>query len=693
MKTVGEHDISKNEAWRIVSGKPFVQYSRLFRNLNLTENRRINVDAENPEAQALTKTFCDLYWARDTDENYLKFVQGHQEGRISYPMAPKDVSLYNFASDFNAHWRPSQRAWVPKPTPIFHYVPAPTNEKFRQPYCETTLLLHKPGTTPANMVEGFDDAEAALLDFVTNDERCPKVVRDEHLNSLKMTEEDVQQLLVNVEDLVPAPGSQNVQVNQDDWMIGLGDPIKVTDINDPEPEMEDFDDENVETEWDKDADWTADRQLLGMDNQQIKDAGDWVKQQRVVGDLDTAEEELIDIDSLNPDQRAIYNAVMDAVLTDGEQKLVDISGGAGTGKSYLIRALLQRSEKRIKIAAPTGCAAQQFAGGQTIHSMLRIPPKMGCKQLEDLSPVALKELQSAFKETRALIIDEKGMIGLGRLKQIDGRLKEIRPLSKNKAFGGITIVLAGDFRQLPPVGDLPLFSTKGGQIHQGLGRNLYRMFDQSSYLLRSQMRQQGEENALFREQLERLATGNFTQADWTAWSGQNYDTMDRDVQETFYNTATMLCAKKMDSVQFNLTHLRKTGNPVAKLSAVNSRGAAAYEADHANGLRNKVYLAKGAKIVLTSNIWPEAKLVNGTKGTVAYMVFREQQQALPDLVICHFPEYTGPTFIPGQDKMVPIAPMQASWTVKGQQFSRTQYPLMLGWAITIHKGQGVIILL
>ena len=302
----------------------------------------------------MSKNFCDIYWARETDDNYLRFVQNYEEGRVSYPMAPEDVSLYNFAGDFTASWTPSPKLHVPKPTPMFHYVPVPTNEKFRPTYCETTLLLHKPGTTPINMIDGFDSAEAALLDFVTNDVRCPKVVRDEHLKSLKMSEEEVEQLLINVEDLVPAPGSQNVRVEQEDWMMGLGDPIKETDINDPEPELEDFDDENVETEWDKDADWTSDRQLLCMDDAQIKDASDWVKQQRIVGDLDTAEEESIDIDTLNTDQRAIYDAVMDAVMTDGEQKLVDISGGAGTGKSYLIRALLQRSEKRIKIAAPTG---------------------------------------------------------------------------------------------------------------------------------------------------------------------------------------------------------------------------------------------------------------------------------------------------------------------------------------------------
>ena len=123
----------------------------------------------------------------------------------------------------------------------------------------------------------------------------------------------------------------------------------------------------------------------------------------------------------------------------------------------------------------------------------------------------------------------------------------------------------------------------------------------------------------------------------------------------------------------------------------------------ANCLRNKLYLAKGAKVVLTSNIWPQvhplllacltlilfqAKLVNGSKGTVEYMIYKEQGQSLPDLVICHFPDYTGPSYLPGQEKMVPLAPLQASWTAKGQQYSRTQYPLILGWAITIHKSQG-----
>jgi hypothetical protein len=70
----------------------------------------------------------------------------------------------------------------------------------------------------------------------------------------------------------------------------------------------------------------------------------------------------------------------------------------------------------------------------------------------------------------------------------------------------------------------------------------------------------------------------------------------------------MLCAKKKDMADFNLYHLKKTGQLIARLKAVNSTGAATFDADHAQGLKNTTYLSKGAKIVLTSNIWVKFQL-------------------------------------------------------------------------------------
>ena len=300
-------------------------------------------------------------------------------------------------------------------------------------------------------------------------------------------------------------------------------------------------------------------------------------------------------------------------------------------------------------------------------------------------------MQDQFKETRALIIDEKGMIGLGRLAQISSRLKEIRPEYADQDFGGLTILLAGDLRQLPPIGDLSMYSEKGGDSIQYLGRTLYRLFDKNSFSLTSQMRQQGDENAGFMSELERLATGEFSVVDWRHWQRQTYDTMDADAKDNFYQNATLLCAKKKDSVAFNHHHLKLTNNPIAKLSAKNSRGAASFDADQAQGLRNQIYVAKEAKIVLTSNLWPEAKLVNRSQVTVKYIIYKDGRKDLPDLILCNFSDYIGPSFLPGEDHLVPIAPIEATWFSRNSPFSRMQYPLILSWALTIHKAQGRIL--
>lgn len=63
----------------------------------------------------------------------------------------------------------------------------------------------------------------------------------------------------------------------------------------------------------------------------------------------------------------------------------------------------------------------------------------------------LATLQRSFDETQLLVIDEKSMVGAITLFQIDQRLREAKPERADMAFGGISVVLMGDFNQLPPV--------------------------------------------------------------------------------------------------------------------------------------------------------------------------------------------------------------------------------------------------
>ena len=239
--------------------------------------------------------------------------------------------------------------------------------------------------------------------------------------------------------------------------------------------------------------------------------------------------------------------------------------------------------------------------------------------------------------------------------------------------------------------DIPLYSKRKGTNAQNLGAVLYKLFDNSSFCLLAQMRQAGSENETFREQLERLANGKFSIQDWESWRYQEFATMSEQDKSMFTNEATMLCARKADMTSFNTHHLKNTGNPITKLKAENSPGASAFDSESAQGLRNSLYLSKGAKVVLTSNLWTEAKLVNGSNGTVEFLVYKEGTIAgrdLPSIVICKFPDYTGPSFLPGTDRLVPIVPKRVTWYSKGVQYSRSQYSLILSWALTIHKSQG-----
>ena len=109
------------------------------------------------------------------------------------------------------------------------------------------------------------------------------------------------------------------------------------------------------------------------------------------------------------------------------------------------------------VAAPAG-RASNYIGGCTIHSLLHLMNK------SNLKVVQLRMLQSKFEKTVYLIIDEYSLIMLGckMLNMVDCRLRQIK-CKPNELFGGLSIRLAGDYKQLPPVCDTCLWDTS--KIH------------------------------------------------------------------------------------------------------------------------------------------------------------------------------------------------------------------------------------
>ena len=249
---------------------------------------------------------------------------------------------------------------------------------------------------------------------------------------------------------------------------------------------------------------------------------------------------------LNGNQKQIYDK---AILhcqqylggLDPAPFLLNIDGTAGTGKSFLIDAITQTMapllednfmmhKKPISLVmrlASTGVAAFNI-GGRTYHSALGLGVDDGRSRMAGESQIA--RLQEERRGIRYLIIDENSMIGQTGLGKIEERLWEI----EGAALGGLSVMLVGDFGQLPPVADTPLFNgcpatnTSAHSRLASLGFMVDREFDKSITL--SQVMHQDGQDALsiaFRDRLGRLRDRKATAEDHALLSTCFWSSLDR----------------------------------------------------------------------------------------------------------------------------------------------------------------------
>ena len=121
-----------------------------------------------------------------------------------------------------------------------------------------------------------------------------------------------------------------------------------------------------------------------------------------------------------------------------------VTGKAGTGKSHLLQYLKKHSKKNLVVAAPTGVAAI-VVGGQTIHSLFKLPPTLLDQEHLPVDPRTRKLLSVV----ELIIIDEISMV---RADLMDAINRVMQISKKNRVpFGGAQIVMFGDPYQLPPI--------------------------------------------------------------------------------------------------------------------------------------------------------------------------------------------------------------------------------------------------
>ena len=172
--------------------------------------------------------------------------------------------------------------------------------------------------------------------------------------------------------------------------------------------------------------------------------------------------------SMNMMQRNVFNFVrnwcVNKVKGDNSPPFnIFLTGGAGTGKSHVIKALMYEASKILRptttspedmtvlLVAPTGTAAFNI-GGRTVHSAFHLPTRGLSKTYVPLGEDLLTGLRAKYEHLEIVIINEISMVSKGMLNYISGRLDQLKRNKSSSWFGGISILAVGDFYQLPPVG-------------------------------------------------------------------------------------------------------------------------------------------------------------------------------------------------------------------------------------------------
>ena len=169
-------------------------------------------------------------------------------------------------------------------------------------------------------------------------------------------------------------------------------------------------------------------------------------------------------------QREIYDLVKRDFENKSKKKkplLLLVTGKGGTGKSLTIHSLKDLLGSKCCVTATCGLAAFNI-GGQTLDSLIN------CCEERPLKGTKLDTLQRKLENLQCIIIDEMSMFGCKKLCRLNLRLKQIFPES-DELFGGKSIILVGDFGQLPPIFDTEMWKMKYGNETMA-GHNWYRCF-------------------------------------------------------------------------------------------------------------------------------------------------------------------------------------------------------------------------
>lgn len=356
-----------------------------------------------------------------------------------------------------------------------------------------------------------------------------------------------------------------------------------------------------------------------------------------------------------------------------------LTGKPGVGKSVFLHIYRELAKQPPVVIAPTGVAAVNVSG-QTIHSFFSFDFGLqGKESAYGMSDDTLKDLRSV----KTILIDEVSMVRADILDGISYCLRFAK--GSTQPFGGIQMIFVGDLSQIPPVIKPEILEALGYKGYLG-----GKPFHSKEYIDMSPERiifdkVYRQDNIKFLEILDRMRTGEPTDED--------IDTLNERTGVPKDNGFIRLCSTRKAAERMNEDALRQLEGRYIKSKAVVTGKYAPNNFPTAEVLE----LKEGARVLLLKNNYePDAIFVNGDLGTVDEI----QEDHKGDMSVVN-------VILDRTGEMVPVIQVEWENTEYGMKEIKDdngkvlekfldsnvvgkfiQFPIALGYALTIHKSQG-----
>lgn len=337
---------------------------------------------------------------------------------------------------------------------------------------------------------------------------------------------------------------------------------------------------------------------------------------------------------------------------------VFLTGEPGSGKTYILNQYIEYLKGHgvlPTVTASTGIAATHV-GGITVHSFLGLGSKKDFS-IYDIEAIATTErIVKKVSKAKVLIIDEISMLSGSTLNAVDQILKSIH--GSSESFGGIQVVLVGDFFQLPPILDY------GEESNFAFQSPAWRNANFVTCYLEEQHRQS---NGELLEILNAIRKNDIKQT--------HKNILQNKVKEKIIVTDdTKLFTHNKNVDQINTLELKKISGKIQTFKMTKKGKEGIVESLIRGCLSPEILDLKiGARVMCTKNNTARG-FVNGTLGTVVSFGYGNSYPIIKT--------------IDGDEIL--IEPM--TWQIEEDgkiKAEITQVPLRLAWAITIHKSQGM----